>query len=152
MKKFLFVVFCIFVMTIFVQVVYAEEKELSDSSRRMVDSLAALAAINPGIAMDVPSKMFGDYSCFHLTKGMGNMVHFAKNPGNDDADIIMLVDAAALIEQGLKVDEFPQLKEPPYGPGLTSGQWYYLAKFKLLVLPVKIEDAGFSGNIVPKVK
>jgi hypothetical protein len=152
MKKFLSVVVCIFVVTFFVQAVYAEEKKLSDSSKRMVDSLAALAMINPGIAMDTPSKMFGDYSCFHLTKGMGNMVHFAKNPGNDDADIILLVDAEALIGQGLKVAEFPQLKEPPFGPGLTSGQWYFMEKFNLIVLPLKIEDAGYTGKIVPKVK
>ncbi len=152
MKKFLSVVVCIFVVTFFVQAVYAGEEKHSDASKRMVESLAALAAINPGIAMDTGSKMFGDYSCFHLTKGAGNMVHLAKNPGTDDADIIMLVDAAALIEQGLKVDAFPKLKEPPYGPGLTSGQWYYVTQLKLLVLPLKIEDAGHNGNIVPKVK
>ena len=152
MKKYLSILVYIFIMTAFIQIGHAEEKKLSDASKRMVDSLAALTTMNSGITMDAIPAMCGDYSCLHLTKGQTNMIHFTKNPAKDDADIIMFVHAPPFIEQGLKLNEFPQLTEPPYGPGLTSGQWYYIPELKLLALPVKIEDAGISGDIVPKVK
>ena len=53
---------------------------------------------------------------------------------------------------GLNTGAFPQLdSDPPYGPGLTSGQWYYLPKFKLLVLPMSVEEVGMKKNLVPKI-
>lgn len=152
MKKLLPVVLSLLVVVFAFHSSYAEEKQLSASSKKMVDSLAALALMNPDISMDTPAALFGDYSCFHLTKGLTNMIHLAKNPATDNADIIMLVHAEAFISQGLKVEEFPQVTEPPYGPGMTAGQWYYAPKLKLLMLPVNIENAGFSGSVVPKVK
>ncbi len=144
MKKFLFFTVYIFVIITFVQLGYTEEQKLSKDSQKMVDALAVLASMNPGIAMDTPSAMFGQYSCLHLTKGLTNMIHIAYEPAKDDSDIIMLVHADPLITQGLRVDEFKQLTKPPYGPNLTAGQWYYIPELKLLALPVRIEDVGFG--------
>jgi hypothetical protein len=81
------------------------------------------------------------------------MIHFAKDPSRDDADVVLLVQAKSLIKDaGLNPEAFPQLTKAPYGPGLTSGQWYYVPKFKLLLLPMSAEEIGMTKNLVPRVK
>ena len=94
------------------------------TSEELVKSMEKLFELNDQWAMDAePFPVWGPYWCAHLTKGKGNMVHFAKDPSKDDADIIMLVKAEPFIEKAsLNVDVFPKLDKPPYGPGLTSGQ------------------------------
>lgn len=129
--------------------VQAEETKQAKADQ-VGKSIAALLAINPELAMDPKSEVWGDYYCTHLTKGVTNMVHWAKDPSKDDADIIMLVHAQPFLDLGLKPDKLPQLTKPPFGPGLASGQWHYIAKRQILVLPVKIEGAGIKGSVVPK--
>ena len=127
--------------------VYGTHKEL-------LKSMEDLFAINDQWAMDAePFPVWGPYWCAHFTKGKGTMIHFAKDASRDDADIVLLVQAEPFIEKaGLKTDAFPQLDgPPPYGPGLTSGQWYYLPKFKLLVLPMSVNEIGMKNNLVPKI-
>lgn len=153
MKKTLFIAVSILVLIAFIEMGYTEEKKLSGTSEKLAQTIANILAVNPGIAMDAPTARWGDYMCLHLTMGSGrNMVHFAKDPSKDDADIIMFVHAEPFIALGLKTDDFPQLTKHPYGPGLTSGQWYYIPEFKALMLPIKAEDSGVKGTIVPKVK
>ena len=151
MKKLITIAVSILALTIFIQSGMTDDKK-AELAKKMVDSLAVLAKMNPAIVMDTHADVFGDYFCLHFTKGPTNMVHIAKDPSKYNADLIMLVHAEPLIEQGLKADAFPQLTKPPYGPTLTSGQWYYMPSMKLLVLPVDIENAGVSGTIIPKTK
>lgn len=120
------------------------------AAENVVKAVAGLMETNPALAMDPKADVWGDYFCIHLTKGVTNMIHFAADPSQDDADIVMLVHAKSFIDMGLQVDKLPQLSKPPFGPGLTSGQWHYIPKFQLLALPVRAEDAGIKGSIVPK--
>ena len=129
--------------------VHADETKQA-KAEQVGKAIAGLLAINPELAMDPKAEVWGDYYCTHLTKGVTNMVHWAKDPSKDDADIVMLVHAQPFLDLGLKADELPQLVKPPFGPGLTSGQWYYVAKRQLLILPVKIEGVGIKGSVVPK--
>jgi hypothetical protein len=127
--------------------VYGTHKEL-------LKSMEDLFAINDQWAMDAePFPVWGPYWCAHFTKGKGTMIHFTKDASRDDADIVLLVQAEPFIEKaGLNTDAFPQLDgPPPYGPGLTSGQWYYLPKFKLLVLPMSVNEIGMKNDLVPKI-
>ena len=124
------------------------------TSKQLLKSMEDLFAINDQWAMDAePFPTWGPYWCVHFTKGKGTMLHIAKDASRDDADIILLVQAEPFIEKaGLKTDALPQLDgPPPWGPGLTSGQWYYLPKFKLLVLPMSVEEVGMKNNLVPKI-
>ena len=119
-----------------------------------VESMEQLFEINDQWAMNAEAfPAWGPYWCIHFTKGKGTMLHIAKDPSRDNADIILLVQAGPFIEKaGLNIDVFPQLDgPPPWGPGLTSGQWYYLPKFKLLVLPMSVEEVGMKNNLVPKI-
>ena len=127
---------------------------LYGTSKQLLNSMEQLFEINDQWAMDAePFPAWGPYWCAHLTKGKGTMIHFAKDSSKDDADIILLVQAEPFIEKAsLNIDAFPQLDgPPPWGPGLTSGQWYYLPKFKLLVLPMSVEEVGMKNNLVPKI-
>jgi hypothetical protein len=123
------------------------------TSEELVKSIEQIFTINDQWAMDAePFPVWGPYWCAHFTKGKGTMVHFAKDPSRDDADVIITVQAEPLIEKaGLNPEVFPQLSEPPFGPGLTSGQWYYVPKFKLLMLPMSAEEIGMKNNLVPKI-
>jgi len=124
------------------------------TSEQLMKSMEKLFEINNQWAMDAePFPVWGPYWCAHFTKGKGTMLHIAKDPSRDDADVILLVQAEPFIEKaGLNTDVFPQLDgSPPFGPGLTSGQWYYLPKFKLLVLPMSVEEIGMKNNLVPKI-
>jgi len=150
MKKLIIIIVVIFALTFIIQNGITEEKKSSEKSKEMADALAVFADMNPAIVMDVPSSLFGDYHCLHFTRGLTNMVHIAKDPAKYTTDLIMLVHAEPLIQKGLKANEFPQLTTPPYGPDLTPGQWYYIPSKKLLILPVDIENAGVSGNLLPK--
>lgn len=127
--------------------------EMSASSGKMLKAITGLLALNPGCAMDTRAEEWGDYECLHLTRcPQNNMVHFSATPYRDDADIILFVHAESFISQGLKTNEFPQLTKSPYGPGSTSGQWYFIPKHNLLMLPIKIEEAGKEGAIIPMVR
>jgi hypothetical protein len=124
------------------------------TSEQLIKSMEQLFTINDQWAMDAePFPVWGPYWCAHFTKGKGTMIHFAKDPSKDDADVILLVQAEPFIEKaGLDTSVFPQLDgKPPFGPGLTSGQWYYLPKFKLLVLPMSAEEIGMKNDLVPKI-
>ncbi len=130
------------------------QAEIYGTSKQLLKSIENLFAINDQWAMNAEVfPAWGPYWCAHFTKGKGTMMHFAKDPSKDDADIILLVQAEPFIEKaGLNIDAFPQLDgPPPWGPDLTSGQWYYLPKFKLLVLPMSVEEVGMKNNLVPKI-
>ena len=130
------------------------QAKMYGTSEQLLKSMEQLFEVNNQWAMDAePFPVWGPYWCAHLTKGKGTMIHFAKDSSRDDADIILLVQAEPFIAKaGLKTDVFPQLDgDPPFGPGLTSGQWYYLPKFKLLVLPMSVEEVGMKKNLVPKI-
>ena len=124
------------------------------TSEQILKGMEQLFEINDQWAMNAEAfPAWGPYWCIHFTKGKGTMLHIAKDPSRDNADIILLVQAGPFIEKaGLNIDVFPQLDgPPPWGPGLTSGQWYYLPKFKLLVLPMSVEEVGMKNNLVPKI-
>lgn len=127
--------------------------KLSGTADGMLKSVERLLEINPNLAMNAGPKNWGTNQwCAHLTKKRTNMVHFAKDPSKDDADIILVVYAEPFIKDaGLETDVFPQIL-PPYDSGMVSGQWYYAPKDRLLLLPVKIEDAGKAGSIVARIK
>lgn len=122
------------------------------TAEQVAKAIARLLEMNPALAMDPKAEVWGDYYCTHLTKGVTNMVHWAKDPAKDNADIVMLIHAQPFLDLGMNPEALPQLTAPPFGPGLTSGQWHYIPKRQLLVLPVKIEDVGIKGSIVPKGK
>jgi len=127
-------------------------KNMSLTSEKMLKTIAGLLALNPGCAMETRVEEWGDYECLHLTRcPSNNMVHFSKDPSRDDADIILFVHAEPFLSQGLKTNEFPQLTKPPYGPGSTSGRWYFIPEHNLFMLPIKIEQAGVDGSIIPGV-
>jgi len=128
--------------------------QMFGTKEQLIKSMENLFDINDQWAMDAePFPDWGPYWCAHFTKGKGTMIHFAKDPSRDDADVVLLVQAEALIKDaGLNPDALPQLTQKPYGPGLTSGQWYYVPEFKLLLLPMSAEEIGMTKNLVPRVK
>jgi hypothetical protein len=127
--------------------------KLSGTSEGMLASIERLLEINPNLAMNAGAKNWGKNQwCMHLSKKRTNMVHIAKDPSKDDADIILSVYAEPFIKDaGLQTEAFPQIL-PPYESGLVSGQWYYAPKDRLLLLPIRIEDVGKAGKIVAKIK
>ena len=72
------------------------------TSEQLVKSIEQLFTINDQWAMDAePFPAWGPYWCAHFTKGKGTMIHFAKDPSRDDADVVLLVQAEPFIEKRL---------------------------------------------------
>jgi hypothetical protein len=89
-----------------------------------LSAIANQLSIRPQTALDL-SKVSGEY-CFNVNlETGGHMTHYAIYPENTREDVIDFVNAAPLIEAGVKVDMLARF--PGKLGGMTPKTWYFLS-------------------------
>jgi hypothetical protein len=91
---------------------------LPPHARDQVAALARLLALQPAMAIDF-THASGE-TC--LNTGTQVMAHFSTRPEESREDIVYFIDAAPLVERGLRIESFPAL-DPALG-GMEPNTWY----------------------------
>ncbi len=88
-----------------------------------IATIAMHLQVRPRTAIDF-SQVSGEY-CFNVGLGHGgHMTHYAIDPAGTQEDVIDFVNAASLLEAGVKSDKLPRF--PGALGGMTPNQWYFL--------------------------
>ena len=93
-------------------------QKLPAAAQAEVLAVARLLALKPAMAIDFSSKT-GEMC---LNTGGPVMAHFSTRPAETGEDIVYFIDAAPLVEKGLRLAEFPAI-DPQQGK-MQAGTWY----------------------------